>query len=174
MRSAAIYSLTLDGSNSMQRTIDSKLNIFPLSWSLDGKWLAYDQRVTDIRQIFIHSVLDSKLDSGKPRQLSPPTFVQTHAEFSPDVHWIAYRSEDSGRSEVYVQPFPGPGPRRQVSVKGGTSPAWSRNGRELFYLAPRTNGSYAMMAVDFSTTGEPSSPRLLFEGPYNNTTPLRS
>jgi tricorn protease len=56
-------------------------------------------------------------------------------EFSPDGRWLAFGSNAAGRDEVYVQPYPGPGPRRVVSLEGGTSPAWSPAGRELFFLS---------------------------------------
>ncbi len=65
-------------------------------------------------------------------------FVNTDAvefgpEFSPDGKWIAYVSDESGVDEVYVAPYPGPGGRQQVTGKGGASPTWSHDGRELFY-----------------------------------------
>ncbi len=81
--------------------------------------------------------------------------------FSPDGHWIAYTSDESSRLEVYVQPFPGPGGKWQISTEGGIEPVWARNGRELFYR----NGEQ-MMAVDIAT--QPSfsagTPYMLFEG----------
>jgi serine/threonine-protein kinase len=76
---------------------------------------------------------------------------------------MAYVSNESGPNEIYVQAYPGPGGKWQISTEGGTEPVWSRNGRELFYR----NGN-KMMAVDVAT--QPSftggKPRLLFEGPY--------
>ena len=88
------------------------------------------------------------------------------ATFSPDGRWLAYVSNESGRPEVYVQPYPGPGGKWQISIDGGTEPVWSRNGRELFYRSGNK-----MMAVE--TTTQPSfsagKPRMLFEGPYFTT-----
>jgi Tol biopolymer transport system component len=83
--------------------------------------------------------------------------------FSPDGHWVAYVSNESGRSEVYVAPFPGPGGRFIISTEGGSEPRWSRDGRELFYR----NGN-KMMAVDVQSgsTFRAGTPRLLFEGDY--------
>ena len=66
--------------------------------------------------------------------------------FSPDGHWLAYVSNESGRPEVYVQPFPGPGGKWQISTEGGTEPAWNRNGKELFYRSGNK-----MMALDVTT-----------------------
>jgi serine/threonine-protein kinase len=90
-------------------------------------------------------------------------FNESAPQFSPDGHWMAYVSNESGPNEIYVQAYPGPGGKWQISTEGGTEPVWSRNGRELFYR----NGN-KMMAVDVAT--QPSftggKPRLLFEGPY--------
>jgi serine/threonine-protein kinase len=83
--------------------------------------------------------------------------------FSPDGRWLAYVSNESGRYEIYVQPYPGPGGKWQISTEGGTEPAWNYNGRELFYRCGNK-----MMAADIAT--QPSfaagKPRMLFEGPY--------
>jgi eukaryotic-like serine/threonine-protein kinase len=95
-------------------------------------------------------------------------FLQTSAQesgarFSPDGRWLAYVSDASGRNEVYVQPYPGPGSRWQVSSDGGGQPVWNRNGRELFYRSEDK-----IMAVDITT--EPSfsagRPKMLFKGSY--------
>src|SRR4029453_664746 len=66
---------------------------------------------------------------------------------SPDGKWIAYVSDESGRFEIYVRSFPGPGEKWPISLEGGNEPVWPRNGRELFYRAGDT-----MMAVDVQTT----------------------
>jgi len=77
-------------------------------------------------------------------------------EFSPDGRWLAYASNVSGRFEVYVQPWPGPGPREQVTLEGGQSPAWSPAGDELLFLSPPgPDGRMRMMAVDVRTKPAP-------------------
>ena len=175
--SPGIYALRLDGSTTPQRIIEPKPGLVAASWSPDGKWLAYLQTVGSVRQIFVRPVRDARPAAGEPRQFSPSTFNQLGAQFSPDSRWIAYASNESGAAEVYVQPFPGPGEKHRVSSNGGTEPAWSRNGRELFYVAPRSGmPTRPMMAVDVSTAGDfkASAPRLLFEGPDFSTEPLRS
>jgi serine/threonine-protein kinase len=82
---------------------------------------------------------------------------------SPDDRWLAYVSNESGREEIYVRPFPGPGGKLQISTEGGTEPMWSRDGSELFYR----NGN-KMMAVAISTEPElaPGQPTLLFQREY--------
>src|SRR5437762_4163811 len=93
----------------------------------------------------------------------PNTVRPDRAEFSPDGRWLAYASNETGRYEVYVQPFPGLGGKWQISTEGGREPVWARNGRELFY---RNGGK--MMVVDVTT--QPSftttKRRMLFEGYY--------
>ena len=69
----------------------------------------------------------------------PVLFLQTEfneggGRFSPDMHWIAHQSDESGLSEVYVRPFPGPGGKWQVSTNGGASPRWRRDGKEIYYF----------------------------------------
>jgi hypothetical protein len=95
-------------------------------------------------------------------------FLQTPAAeaggiFSPDGRWIAYDSNESGRMEVYVQPFPGPGGKSQVSTEGGRQPVWARGGKEIFLR----NGD-KMMAVQVETKPslKLSKPEILFEGRY--------
>ena len=82
-------------------------------------------------------------------------------EFSPDGKWIAYMSNESGMQEVYVAPFPGPGGKHRVTNGGGASPAWSRNGGELFYQVKD-----ALMVVAVGRDGTFGAPRKVFDGPY--------
>jgi hypothetical protein len=114
--------------------------------------------------------------AGEPKRFRETEFSLTDAELSPDGHWMAYRSDESGRGEIYLQAFPGPGEKHRISTAGGINPAWARNGRELFYLVPRDSGKFAIMAVDFAIGGafQAGSPHLLFEGQFRATVPLRS
>ena len=84
--------------------------------------------------------------------------------FSPDGRWLAYQSDESGRQEIYVRPFPGPGGRWPISTDGGTEPVWARSGRELFYR----NGD-KMMSAAVETKSTFGKPKLLFEGHYETT-----
>ena len=87
--------------------------------------------------------------------------------FSPDGRWLAYESNESGRPEVYVRPFPGPGSKWPVSTGGGASPTWSRTKRELFY---GTNGQIGqIMVVPYEVQGgsfHAEKPRLWSDGRY--------
>jgi Tol biopolymer transport system component len=80
--------------------------------------------------------------------------------FSPDGRWIAYSSDDSGRNEIYVRPYPGPGGKIKISNEGGAEPAWSRDGRELFY---RNGGKLMAVPMKIGTTLEPGVATPLFE-----------
>lgn len=89
-------------------------------------------------------------------------FEERGGQFSPDGRWVAYQSNESGRFEIYVQPFPGPGGKWQVSTAGGTDPRWRVDGKELFFLAPDAR----LMAVPVrasNSTFEAGSPAALFQ-----------
>ena len=82
---------------------------------------------------------------------------------SPDGGWLAYQSDESGRGEIYVRPFPGPGGKWLISTEGGTQPVWARNGRELFY---RNGDKMMAAAVETEPVFAAVKPKLLFEGHY--------
>jgi eukaryotic-like serine/threonine-protein kinase len=96
------------------------------------------------------------------RPLIESTQADYGPEFSPDGRWVAYVSTESGAQEVYVIPFPGPGGKRRISSDGGTAPAWSRDGSELYYQA-----ADRMMVVALSGGPDPfGEPRVLFRGTF--------
>ncbi|HVO11790.1 MAG TPA: protein kinase [Vicinamibacteria bacterium] len=132
---------------------------FPSSWTPDGRQLAL---VKMSRDIWIATVEGGH---AKIVPLVATPDVEIWPEFSPDGRWLAYGSNTTGRFEVYVQPYPGPGPRQQVSLEGGVSPAWSPTGRELFFLTPLDHaGQRRMMDVDvrLGATLSVGQPRGLF------------
>ena len=98
----------------------------------------------------------------KPFPVVQTRYWEDSGKFSPDAKWIAYRSFKSGRSEVYVQPFPGSGGEVQVSTNGGAAPRWSPTGNELFYVA--LDGKMMSVRLDFSAERRivPSQPSALF------------
>ena len=97
------------------------------------------------------------------RTVIPAAFNESSPALSPDGQWLAYQSDEAGRMEVYVRPFPGAGARVPVSVLGGAEPAWSRDGKELFY---RTGDSVMAAAVALRPTFAVAGRRLLFRGAY--------
>ena len=86
---------------------------------------------------------------GKPFPFLQTPFDEIDARFSPDGKWVAYASYESGRPEIYVAPFPGPGGKRQISTAGGLHPRWRDDEKELFYVDP----GGALMAVETSAKG---------------------
>ncbi len=138
----------------------------PYSWSRDGRLLAF----TRLAPAAAAELCVLRLDEASTARsgATAPVFTRTRAadgapQLSPDGRWMAYASEESGRREIYVQAYPGPGGRWQVSSDGANEPLWSASGRELFYRS-----GDRMMAVEISTDGEflAGKPRQLFEGPY--------
>ena len=88
------------------------------------------------------------------------SFASSSGGFSPDAHWIAYASAESGRDELYVRPYPGPGGQVQVSTRGGTRPHWSNDGREIVYVD--SDGDLIAVPVDTRAGFETGTPRRLF------------
>ena len=115
----------------------------------------------------------------QPRPILQTRFNEAYPELSADGRWLAYASDESGRNEVYVQPYPGPGPSQPVSTDGGTAPAWARDGRELFYTTTQTFGGQAtptkmmVLPVTLGPTFSPGTPRVLFEGRYGTSGGIR-
>jgi eukaryotic-like serine/threonine-protein kinase len=144
-----------DGSLPAERLTTSSCQQWPGSWSDEGKILAIVERCKDDTSISILRMSD--------RQVTPllnSRFDESCAEFSPDGHWLAYASDESGQAEVYVRPFPGSGGRRQISSEGGSEPLWARNGRELFY---RRGPQVWAVDVELGPGLSTGKPHLLFE-----------
>ena len=120
------------------------------------------------------------LESGSARPILDSRFYEGYPELSPNGRWLAYSSNESGRSGVYVRPYPGPGAQVPISTAGGWAPTWSGDGRELFYRSStRKDGKWIsrMHAVEITVKdGElrPGNPVVLFEGRYFGSNPIRS
>ena len=155
-----LYWKVADGSGGEERLTTSPNLQTPCSFSPDGKWLAFTEIHTgSVRDIWVLPMDGDR----KPRPFLQTPFDEREPRFSPDGRFLAYASTESGPSQVYVQPFPGPGGKWQISIEGGGEPVWGRNGRQLYY-----RHSDRMMAVDVTTTASFSAgkPRPLFEGRY--------
>ena len=156
---ANLFWKAADGTGNEERLTTSEHFQYPNSWSPDGETLALTESdPATLMDIWILSVKD--------RQKSPflrTPFNEANLVFSPDRRWAAYQSDESGRYEIYVQPFPGPGSKELISTEGGTQPLWSRDGRQLFY---RNGDKMMSVATTFRPTFHSSKPEVLFERPY--------
>jgi Tol biopolymer transport system component len=104
---------------------------YPDAWSPDGRTMIFEEETvgTSGRDLWVLPIGES------PKPLLVTRFNERGAVLSRDGRWLAYVSNESGRAEIYVQPFPGPGGKVPISTNGGLQPMWSRDGRELFYRA---------------------------------------
>ena len=135
-----MYWLRVDGGGDVQRLTESKNPQQPSSWHPSGTFLAFYElnlRTGDDLMILpMEGDEASGWHSGTPMVFLNSPASEIEPMFSPDGRWIAYMSNESGRYEVHVRPFPGPGGQRQISTGGGASPRWSRTRHELFYGSP--------------------------------------
>jgi Tol biopolymer transport system component len=144
-----------DGSGGLER-----LNEFggaPYSWSPDGQLLAFnDAAATQHIKVL-------RMGDRKVVPFPGTSFKEGAAQFSPDGRWLAYVSDESGRNEIYVQPYPGPGRKWQISTEGGTEPLWNPNGRELFYRSGDKMMAAEIAAQPYFSAGKP---KVLFAGQF--------
>jgi serine/threonine-protein kinase len=161
---SGIFWTRADGAGKPQPLTQTKTGQWPWSFSPDGKRLAFTETGSGGLNLWTVPIEN---EGGVPRAGKPEVFLQTLAgemfpAFSPDGRWIAYRSLESGTSEIYVRAFPDKGGKWQISNSGGMFAVWSRNGRELFY---RTQNQQIMVA-SYTTKGDsfvPDKPRLWTE-----------
>jgi serine/threonine-protein kinase len=153
---------TADGSGATERLTQSDAGFVhrPLSFSPDGSILAFMRTSpTYDNDIYMLSMKGER--KAEPFLATP--FREEAAQFSPDGKWIAYTSDETGRYEVYVGAYPGPGGRYQISTEGGVEPLWSKNGKELFYRADGKLWSVALRPSPRFTAGVPT---VVFEDNY--------
>jgi Tol biopolymer transport system component len=151
-----------DGSGGLERLTTGDYTQAANSWSPDGQWLAF----VEVNPVTGYDIWVLRLGDRNAQPFIQTPGNESAPRFSPDGHWLAYISDDSGTREVYVQPFPGPGGKYQISTEGGTEPVWNPKGRELFYRS-----GDKMMVVDVTTqpTFSVGKPKVLFQGSYEAT-----
>ncbi len=169
-RGAGIYSKPASGLGSSELVEQVALGAptsmgakaVPNAISPDGKFLVYMNFANGATpRLWVHPFALTKPDA-KDYPLLGTNFAEAHAQFSPDGHWLAYVSIESGRQEIYVVPFPSLSSKLQISTAGGVQPRWRRDGKEIYYVAP--DGK--MMAVTVAITGnslKPDPPKTLFQ-----------
>ena len=137
----------MGGGSSEQLLLSDEGNKEPDRWSADGRYILFDYTRQEDQG---HRYL-GPADVWRPQALSrrrKARPVDYYGMLSPDGKWVAYESDESGRGEIYVVPFPGPGGKWQVSTTGGIQPFWPP-GKELFYV----NVDSRLSAVEYSTDG---------------------
>jgi serine/threonine-protein kinase len=146
-----VLEVRLDGTTTPLALATSVPNVLAESVSPDGRYVALSRDGQRER----NDILIADRQTGRTEPLLATDFDEDHPAFSPDGRFLAYAANDSGRSEVYVRPFPGPGAKYLISTEGGTGPIWSRDGHALFYAE-----GTKLMRVEISATprfaaGEP-------------------
>jgi serine/threonine-protein kinase len=156
--SGALVWQTADGSGAREELAPG--GFVPQHFSPDGQFLASQRggNARTLRDIWVLSRKDGTISAVVQSAKS-----DVAPRFSPDGRWLAYVSDESGRPEVYVQPFPGPGGKRQVSIDGGTEPMWNPKGGELFY---RLGRRFIAVPVSLQPTFAAGKPITLFEADY--------
>jgi Tol biopolymer transport system component len=157
-----LYVRAASGQGGEERLQESSKHQIPIDWSNDGRFLLYLEGTG--AAIFDGDLLALPMTGATrtPVPIAATTFAEIGGRFSPDGRWVAYETHQSGRPEVVVQPFPDASTGAvPVSVQGGSTPRWSADGRELFFM--RSDGT--LMVVEAKTSGtrfETSVPRALF------------
>jgi eukaryotic-like serine/threonine-protein kinase len=169
-----LYATNADGSGKPERLTTSNYTQVPSSWAATGNVIAFVELHSPLWQIWVLPLDGDR----KLRLFLDSRFTLTYPEFSPDGHWMAYVSNESGANEVYVQPYPGPGEKTRVSTNGGREPIWTANSRELLYRAATRDDSqrFFSAAIRSLPPFRADPPRLLFEakaGEYSYTAPVR-
>jgi len=168
----AAFVKNTDGSGKAERltaspTDERGLAEFPNSWSPDGSVIAYVVALNLIGKSDRAFARDIWLVSADGKRQARPWLETPHTEsaatFSPDGRWMAYVSNESGRQEVYVRPFPGPGGRFQISSNGGAEPVWTRGGREILY---RRGDEFVAAEVRTEPTFAVAGSQVLFSADY--------
>jgi Tol biopolymer transport system component len=130
--STVLVARASNGAGSEELLLHSNFTKRVSDWSRNGRFIAYLESTTQAGwDIWILPLEGDK----KPYPFLQTGFNEQRPKFSPDGRFIAYESNESGRSEIYIRPFPGPGGKWQVSTDGGTRPRWRDDGKELFYLS---------------------------------------
>jgi eukaryotic-like serine/threonine-protein kinase len=153
-----LYQKLSSGAGSEELLVESAQDKFANDWSADGRFILYQS--LDPQTSLDLWVLPLQGDR-KPFVYLKTNFDERLGQFSPDGRWVAYQSNESGRFEIYVRPFPGPGGQWQISTAGGITARWGAGGKEVEYIGPDGTLMAAPIAVNGATI-EPGRPVALF------------
>jgi Tol biopolymer transport system component len=156
-----LYTKASNGAGAEELLLESDQIKAPHDWSPDGQFLLY--RSTD--SVTNTDLWVLPLSGGKkPFPFIKTPFEERDGQFSPDGKWIAYQSNESGQFEIYVQPFPGPGGKFQISTNGGAQPRWNKNGKEIFYISLDSKMMAAPVKLSSDSQSlETGAPSVLFQ-----------
>jgi len=146
-----IFSIPTNGSGKGEQLTQGPNPQWPSSVSASGETLFFEE----IDPSTGRDLWELSLSRKEPRPLVNTRFEERGPVLSPDQQWLAYQSNESGRAEVYVQAYPGPGVKRRVSSDGGTAPFWSHTGRELFYSTATAMFALPILDAHDLRTGPP-------------------
>ncbi len=141
-----IYEVLSNGMGQPRLISDPSSYDYPTWWSTDGRYLALMRRAERNWEVWIMPFSGDR----KPFAFLTGPFSYFLPAFSPDVHWLAYQSDESGQNEVYVTTFPKAAGKWRISVTGGTAPVWRSDAKELYYVAP----DRTLMAVEVNALGQ--------------------
>ena len=156
--SFALYQKLTNGTRPEEVLVTSGRSMMPNSWSSDDRFIIYQTNGPDTGQDIWALPLSG---DRKPFPVAQSEHGEREGQLSPDSRWIAYDSTESGRRDVWMQPFPPTGSRWQISTGGGFSPRWRGDGRELYYVA--ADGKLMAVAVGAGPTPEAGVPTTLFQ-----------
>ncbi len=131
--SIQLYRKPMGASGQEQRVFEDGLGKFASDWSRDGRFLVYIAGGGVVARSDLWLLTLSSPAKAEP--FLQETYIESHAQFSPDGRWLAYMTAETGKREVFVSSFPGKGEKTRVSAAGGGWPRWKRDGQEIFYLA---------------------------------------
>jgi Tol biopolymer transport system component len=126
-----LYQKDASGAGTEEVLLEDNIDKYPQSWSPDGRFILYVGQASR-NTLFVLPLSGDR----KPVPFLNTQFNERPGQFSPDGRWVVYSSDESGRYEIYVAPFPGPGGKWQILTGGGLWPRWRHDGSEIFYLAP--------------------------------------
>jgi serine/threonine-protein kinase len=150
-----LYLQRADGTGDVVRLTENRNAQFASSWHPSGKYLAYFETVpgkaTDLMILPLEGDEATGWKPGKPQVFLSERFTESSGMFSPDGRWIAYMSNESGRNDIYVRPYPGPGGKWQISTNAADDPTWSRTSRDLYFV---NTADFRIMDVPYQVDGD--------------------
>jgi serine/threonine-protein kinase len=150
-----LYLQRSDGTGDALRLTESQNPQWASSWHPSGKYLAFFESVPgnaiDAMILPLEGDDAAGWKPGKPQTFLGSPMIESSPMFSPDGRWVAYMSSESGRNDVFVRPFPGPGGKWQISAAGADDPTWSRTSSEFFYV---NSSDLRLMTVPYRAVGD--------------------